>query len=81
MEKVAFTSEQKSQIVNKIKEYFAQELDDEIGQFDAEFLLEFFGREIGGHYYNQGLQDATKVMESQIDVIKETLYTMEEMAL
>jgi len=75
---VTFTKEQKAHIVHKIKDYFSQELGEEIGQFDAEFLLEFFGKEIGPHYYNQGLQDAAKVIELQTDVMKEALYTMEE---
>ena len=78
MKNISFSPEEKAQIVHKVKAYFAQELGEEIGQFDAEFLLEFFGREIGPYYYNQGLQDAARVIESQTDVIKEALYTMEE---
>jgi uncharacterized protein (DUF2164 family) len=78
MEKIEFTQEEKTYIVQKIKKYFIQELDEEIGQFDAEFLLDFFGDELGPYFYNKGLQDAQKVLESQIDVIKETFYTMEE---
>jgi len=65
-------------MVHKIKVYFNRELGEEIGQFDAEFLLEFFGKEIGPHYYNKGLQDAARVIESQTDAMKEALYTMEE---
>jgi uncharacterized protein (DUF2164 family) len=30
------------------------------------------------YYYNQSLQDATKLIEQQTDVMKEALYTMEE---
>ena len=78
MTKVVLNAEQKSHIVHKIKSYFAQELGEEIGQFDAEFLLEFFGKEIGGYYYNQALRDAALVVESHADAIKETLYTIEE---
>lgn len=81
MVKMEFTQEQKTHIVHKIKHYFSRELEQEIGQFDAEFLLEFFSKEIGVYYYNKGLQDATGLIESQTDVIKETLYTMEEPTL
>ena len=73
-----FTYEQKAQIVCKIKHYFNKELGEEIGQFDAEFLLEFFGKEIGPYFYNHGLHDAQGAMDSQIDALKEVLYTMEE---
>lgn len=78
MKSVTFTNEQKAHLVHKIKAYFNRELGEEIGQFDAEFLLEFFGSEMGAYYYNQGLQDAAGVIESQTDVMKEALYTMEE---
>ena len=78
MKKVTFNFEEKAHIVHKIKHYFNTELGDEIGQFDAEFLLEFFGNEIGAYYYNQGLKDAAEVIELQAEVMKEALYTMEE---
>ena len=78
MKKIKFTNSQKEHIVQKIKLYFEKELNDEIGQFDAEFLLDFFAKEIGGHFYNRGLQDAQEAMESQMDLLKEVLYTMEE---
>jgi uncharacterized protein (DUF2164 family) len=78
MKNIEFTKEQKMHIVYKIKHYFNTELGEEIGQFDAEFLLEFFGKEIGPYFYNQGLQDAQGAMDSQMDTLKEVLYTMEE---
>ncbi len=78
MKKIEFTNSQKEHIVQKIKLYFEKELNDEIGQFDAEFLLDFFATEIGGHFYNRGLQDAQGAIESQMDLFKEVLYTMEE---
>ena len=78
MTDITFTKEEKEHLVQKVKKYFNQELDEEIGQFDAEFLLEFFSKEIGSYYYNKGLQDAQKVVELQMDTMKETLYTMEE---
>ena len=65
-------------MVYKIKHYFNRELGEEIGQFDAEFLLEFFGKEIGPYFYNHGLHDAQGAMDSQMDTLKEVLYTMEE---
>jgi len=78
METIAFTKEEKEQLVYKIKHYFQKELNEEIGQFDAEFLLDFFGKEIGSYFYNRGLQDAQVAMESQMDTLKELLYSMEE---
>ena len=78
MHPIEFTKEEKEHIVYKIKHYFNTELEKEIGQFDAEFLLDFLGKEVGPYFYNRGLQDAQAAMESQMDTLKEVLYTMEE---
>jgi len=74
-----FTTQQKEDLVIKIKAYFESELDSEIGGFDAEFLLEFFAKEIGGHFYNQGLQDAHKEMRESMASLEDKLYSMEEL--
>ncbi len=78
MEEIEFSSEEKALIVAKIKEYFESELDREIGQFDAEFLLEFFAKEIGPYFYNKGLFDARQVIQARIDEIDEGLFSIEK---
>ena len=78
MSKIEFTKEEKELIVQKIKLYFNDELDQEIGQFDAEFLLDFFSEEIGPRFYNQGLRDARAVLESKLENIDEALYEIEK---
>ena len=79
MNKVEFGEEGKARIVQKIKAYFEEELGEEIGQFDAEFLLEFFAGEIGPHFYNQGLKDAAAIFDLQCDRAKEEIYAREEL--
>lgn len=78
MKHMTLTAQQKEQIVYKIKAYFAKELDEEIGQFDAEFLLEFFGNEVGPYFYNKGIQDAQRALGEHMDRLNEALYTLEE---
>jgi uncharacterized protein (DUF2164 family) len=78
MSEIEFSKQQKELIVEKIQKYLNDELDFDIGQFDAEFLLDFFSREIGAHYYNQGLQDARAVIASQLDNIDEAIYEIEK---
>ena len=41
---IEFSQEEKDQLIPKIKMYLKEELDQEIGNFDAEFLLDFFFR-------------------------------------
>ncbi len=66
---ITFSQEEKALLVEKIKAYFARELDEEIGGFDAEFLLDFFGKEIGVYFYNRGLNDALDEMRARLDLI------------
>ena len=78
MSKISFSREEKDILVRKIKLYFSEELNQEIGQFDAEFLLDFFAEEIGGFFYNRGLYDAVEVMENQIDNIIDAVNQIEK---
>lgn len=78
MEKIEFSQAEKEAIVTKVKHYFREELDQEIGQFDAEFLLNFFADEVGAYFYNRGLYDAQAVLEERLDGIKDAIYEIEK---
>ena len=78
MSNIEFNEEEKKILVHKIQYYFQKELSEEIGQFDAEFLLEFFSKEIGRYHYNQGLKDAQKLIEENNQKLVQTFYEMEE---
>lgn len=58
MSDIKFSKDETDRIVSKIKSYFNDELGQEIGGFEAEFLIDFFAKEIGPSFYNQGLFDA-----------------------
>ena len=68
----------KIEVVTKLQKYFQDELQQEIGSFDAEFLLDFFSKEVGGFYYNQGLADALKNFESKMEDVGELIYQLEK---
>ena len=78
MSSVEFTSEEKNILVHKIQDYFHNELSEDIGQFDAEFLLDFFSKEIGPYHYNRGLQDARTLIEENVQNLSQTFYEMEK---
>ena len=78
MSSVEFTSDEKNVLVHKIQNYFNNELSEEIGQFDAEFLLDFFSKEIGAYHYNQGLKDARTLIEENAQNLSQTFYEMEK---
>ncbi|WP_019615429.1 DUF2164 domain-containing protein [Psychromonas ossibalaenae] len=78
MANIEFSREQKTLLVAQIQKYFDQELDQEIGDFDAEFLLDFFSEKVGGYYYNQGLNDARALLDDKLDTITESFYELEK---
>ena len=65
-------------VVAKLQKYVEVELQQEIGSFDAEFLLDFFSKEVGGYYYNQGLADALKSFEIKMEDVGESIYQLEK---
>lgn len=77
METIKFSEEEKEHIVRNIQLYFTEELSQELGQFDAEFLLDFFSEELGA-YYNRGLYDAQAILEKRIESVTEAIYEIEK---
>jgi uncharacterized protein (DUF2164 family) len=75
---IRFSEDEKAQIVRRIQLYFDQELRQEIGRFDAEFLLDFFASQIGAFFYNRGLSDAQAVLAAKLDELGEAIYQLEE---
>ncbi|MFT5571527.1 MAG: hypothetical protein ACI9FR_000444 [Cryomorphaceae bacterium] len=78
MQPIEFSKAEKDQLLEKVKVYFETELNEEIGQFDAEFLIDFFSVNLGGYYYNRGLQDAQLVVRSKLDDIEAEIDSLEK---
>jgi len=76
--KIEFSDIEKAAIVGKVKLYFREELDQDIAQFDAEFLLDFFSEEVGAYYYNRGLSDAKLILEQKLESITDAFYEIEK---
>lgn len=68
----------KVEVVAKLQKYFAEELQQEIGSFDAEFLLDFFSEKVGAYYYNQGLADALRSFEAKMEDVGDLIYQLEK---
>jgi len=78
MSEIEFSKQEKEILVKKIQLYFREELESEIGQFDAQFLLDFFTEEIGGYFYNRGLYDAQTILEKRMEEITDAIYDLEK---
>ncbi|MDP6653389.1 MAG: DUF2164 domain-containing protein [Gammaproteobacteria bacterium] len=68
----------KQEIVGRIQQYMLDELQLEIGGFDAEFLLDYFAEQMGCYYYNQGLADALKAFENKVEEFSDVIFQLEK---
>jgi len=75
---IKLSAEDQALLVQKLQRYFSEELDQELGRFEAEFLLDFIAKEIGTSFYNQGLYDARAVLEKRIEELGEAIYQLEK---
>jgi uncharacterized protein (DUF2164 family) len=78
MSEITFTREEREVICRKIQLYFQEELAQELGQFDAGFMLDFFAEEIGPYFFNRGLYDAQAILENRMENIAEAIYEIEK---
>lgn len=78
MTDIKLSSHDKEQIIQKLQQYFSKELDLELAQFDADFLLDFFAAEVGVFFYNRGLHDAQAVLTERLESISDAIYEIEQ---
>ena len=78
MTDIEFSKEEKEALVTKLQRYFADELGQQLGRFDAEFLLDFFARQMGAAFYNRGLHDARAILAKRLDELSEAIYELEK---
>lgn len=78
MSDIKFSKKETDLIVSKIKDYFNDELDQEIGGFEAEFLIDFFAKEIGPYFYNRGLSDAQVLFTEKADELSYLIEALEK---
>lgn len=78
MKRIEFSKEETATIVREIQDYFRDELESEIGNMPAEFLMDFFSEHMGAHYYNRGLYDAQAILVGKLDDITDAIYAVEQ---
>jgi uncharacterized protein (DUF2164 family) len=66
-------------LIESIKQYFEENMDDRIGDLKAGLLLDFFLQEMGPCVYNQAILDAQKLMSERVNDLDSTCYYPEFM--
>ena len=66
----------KDKIVQDLQEWFQENLEQEIGSLDAEFLTDFFTENVGGLYYNQALTDVHTLIYEKTESLADSIYDL-----
>ena len=67
----------RKRMVASIRRYYEQEMEEEIGDLQAGFLLDYLLKEIAPTVYNQAIADAQAWMLARVEDLEGSLYEPE----
>ena len=73
---ISISRKNKDKIIQDLQEWFQENLDQEIGSLDAEFLTDFFTENVGGLYYNQALTDVHTLINEKTESLADNIYDL-----
>ena len=76
---IVLPKDKEARIMESIKQYFKENLENEIGDLKASLLLDYFMNEIGPVIYNQAIIDAQTFMTEKINDLDSSCYHPEFM--
>ncbi len=74
---IQLSKDAKQRLVASIKRYFAEDMEDEIGDLKALLLLDFFVKEVGPSIYNKAIADAQAHMQDRVSDLDGSCYEQE----
>ncbi len=76
--RIELSGERRERIVRYARIFFRDELDQELSEFQADRVLDFFVKELGAPVYNQAIRDAHKFLREKLDDLDAEYYEPEE---
>jgi uncharacterized protein (DUF2164 family) len=76
--RIEISGERRDQIVRSVRQFFEQELDQDLSDFQAERVVEFFVKELGAPVYNQAIRDAHGFLQEKLGDLEGEFYEPEE---
>jgi uncharacterized protein (DUF2164 family) len=74
---IVLTKEARQQAIESIKRYYAESMEDEVGDLKAGLLLDFFLKEIGPSVYNKAVTDAQAYFQEKLVDLDGVVYEPE----
>ena len=75
--RVRLSDERRQTLVRQLRQYFDEHFDEEISDFRAEGLIDFFVRELGAPVFNQGVRDACAYIQGKLADVEGEVYETE----
>ena len=76
--KIKLSDDARERITIATQRFFAEDLDNELSDFQAERVIDFFVRHLGARVYNQAIQDARAFLQGKLDDLDGEFYEPEE---
>lgn len=74
---IEVSKEAKQRFVESIRRYFAEEMDEEIGDLKASLLLDFCLKEVAPTVYNIAIADAQAYLQDKVADVEGSCYEQE----
>ena len=71
---IELTKQEMADIIPSLQKYFRDELEQEIGEMRAKFLLDYFLKEIAPLAYNKGVKDAESFFRASVEDLSATCF-------
>ncbi|WP_084052671.1 DUF2164 domain-containing protein [Desulfonispora thiosulfatigenes] len=65
--KIGVSKDIEKEMVFAIQDYFLKEREEDLGNLEASFILDFFMEKLAPQIYNQGVYDSYKYMEERTE--------------
>ena len=76
--KINLSKEKRGGLVAEIKCFFLDQRDEEIGDLQAELLIDLLTDKVGAEIYNQALNDALIWLKSRLSDLEIDFYSLEK---
>lgn len=76
--RIKLSDERREDLLRSIVEFYADNFDEDLSEFRAQAVLDFFVKELGPPVYNQAIRDAHAYMQDKLSDLEGDIYEPEE---
>jgi uncharacterized protein (DUF2164 family) len=76
--RIRLTDERRERTLRSIRKFYAEVLEQDLSEFSAGRILDFFVKELGAPLYNQAIQDARKFLQEKLEDLDAEFYEPDE---